>query len=255
MFACGIIASRATWGAILGRVAPRCGLAATPGPRPARPPRQARLVFQAASSRCPPSMSGWSRPRCRSRSSTAGSSREVEGPRVLEWQCDAGSWQVLADGAEIDEPVCLVNPLAVRALLSAAEADNDAARALLAKGNDPARLTRWLGETGTASSAHALPGAFPSRHLPPGLPRAGEVACRAERRRGRGCAARRGSQEPVVRVCRHASLPTAVRLRDAAGVRRAGGLRSERRVALGDAVPSRPRQERPPRARRAHRFA
>jgi Uma2 family endonuclease len=149
---------------------------------------------------------------------------EVEGPRVLEWQRDAGSWQVLADDAEIDEPVCLVKPLAVRALLSAAEADNDAARALLAKGNevlaqallrqkadgrqeglrdgrqeglrdgrqeggrealrqallailegrgwalsepqrrliegcsDPAQLTRWLGETGAASSAHALLG-------------------------------------------------------------------------------------------------
>jgi hypothetical protein len=78
---------------------------------------------------------------------------------VLEWQRDAGSWQVLADDAEIDEPVCLVKPLAVRALLSAAEADNDAARALLAKGNDPAQLTRWLGEAGTASSALALLGA------------------------------------------------------------------------------------------------
>jgi hypothetical protein len=60
---------------------------------------------------------------------------DVEGPRVLEWRRGAGSWQQLAPEAEIDDPICLVKPLAVRALMDAAEADNDAARGLLAKGN------------------------------------------------------------------------------------------------------------------------
>jgi hypothetical protein len=58
---------------------------------------------------------------------------EVEGARVLEWT--RGEWLLLGDDDAIDDALCLVSPLPVRALLSAADADNAAASALLTKKN------------------------------------------------------------------------------------------------------------------------
>jgi Uma2 family endonuclease len=58
---------------------------------------------------------------------------EVDEPRVLEWT--RGDWQPLGQDEAIDDPLCLVSPLPVSALLSAAGADNAAAAALLAKNN------------------------------------------------------------------------------------------------------------------------
>jgi hypothetical protein len=58
---------------------------------------------------------------------------EVRGPRLLAWE--QGGWRPLADGDFLEDATCLIKPLSVRALLDAAEADNEAARALMAKGN------------------------------------------------------------------------------------------------------------------------
>ena len=53
---------------------------------------------------------------------------------VEEWQPRAKTWRALDLGAVISDP-CLVRPLRVKALLDAAVADDEVARALEAKGN------------------------------------------------------------------------------------------------------------------------
>jgi hypothetical protein len=58
----------------------------------------------------------------------------VKGQRVCEWTSERQAWRQLAAGTAIADP-CLVRPLAVSALLDAAEADNAVAEALYAKGN------------------------------------------------------------------------------------------------------------------------
>jgi hypothetical protein len=63
----------------------------------------------------------------------------VKGPqRVCEWSPESQSWGPLEAGAHIEDP-CLVAPLAVAALLDAAEADNAVVEALAAKGNPEIR--------------------------------------------------------------------------------------------------------------------
>jgi hypothetical protein len=52
----------------------------------------------------------------------------------LEWLAGEGGWRVIEDDALIEDP-CLHQPLPVRALLDAAEADNAVVRALAKKGN------------------------------------------------------------------------------------------------------------------------
>jgi hypothetical protein len=65
----------------------------------------------------------------------------VKGPRrVCEWSPESQSWRPLVAGSRIEDP-CLVAPLAVAALLDAAEADNAVAEALVAKDN-PVTLRR-----------------------------------------------------------------------------------------------------------------
>lgn len=56
----------------------------------------------------------------------------VKRGKVSEWR--AGAWVELDAASSIDDP-CLVRPIAVRALLGAAEADNAVARALVDKKN------------------------------------------------------------------------------------------------------------------------
>ncbi len=59
---------------------------------------------------------------------------EVARQRVFEWDSQLGDWRMLSLGASITDP-CLIRPLSVRALLDAAEQDDEVARALLAKKN------------------------------------------------------------------------------------------------------------------------
>jgi hypothetical protein len=59
----------------------------------------------------------------------------VKGPRrVCEWSLESGRWVPLDAGARIEDP-CLVTPLAVPALLDAAQADDAVVEALKAKRN------------------------------------------------------------------------------------------------------------------------
>ena len=60
--------------------------------------------------------------------------------RVCEWSPESQSWRLLESDASIEDP-CLVKPLAVAALLDAAEADNAVVEALSVKEN-PALRTR-----------------------------------------------------------------------------------------------------------------
>jgi hypothetical protein len=60
-------------------------------------------------------------------------SEVIAGP-VLEWSTATRTWIELDPDSAIED-TCLSAPLAVRALLDAAETDNQVARALLAKGN------------------------------------------------------------------------------------------------------------------------
>jgi hypothetical protein len=60
-------------------------------------------------------------------------SEVIAGP-VLEWSPLSHEWNQLDPDAAIED-ACLSAPLAVRALIDAAETDNQVARALLAKGN------------------------------------------------------------------------------------------------------------------------
>ena len=54
--------------------------------------------------------------------------------RVCEWSGESQGWRVLAAGSVIEDP-CLVKPIALAALLDAAQADRAVAEALAAKGN------------------------------------------------------------------------------------------------------------------------
>lgn len=56
----------------------------------------------------------------------------VKDGTVEEWSRETETWQVLSPGAIIDDP-CLSEPLAVRALLDAAAADESVAQALVAR--------------------------------------------------------------------------------------------------------------------------
>ena len=59
----------------------------------------------------------------------------VKGPRrVCEWSPESGRWVLLDASARIEDP-CLVTPLAVPALLDAAQADDAVVEALKAKRN------------------------------------------------------------------------------------------------------------------------
>jgi Uma2 family endonuclease len=60
---------------------------------------------------------------------------EISAQKLLTWSATKGTWIELASDASIDDPTCLVQPIPVRALLNAVEADNAAARSLLAKQN------------------------------------------------------------------------------------------------------------------------
>jgi len=59
--------------------------------------------------------------------------------RVCEWEPTSRSWRLLDGDAAIEDSVCLVKPLPIKALLDAAEADNAVVEALRAK-NNPALL-------------------------------------------------------------------------------------------------------------------
>lgn len=65
----------------------------------------------------------------------------VKGQRVCEWSPKSQGWSLLDRSSQIEDPSCLVAPLAVAALLDAAVADNAVIEALAAKGN-PAILQR-----------------------------------------------------------------------------------------------------------------
>jgi hypothetical protein len=58
----------------------------------------------------------------------------VKSGQVCEWAPESRSWRPLEPGSRIEDP-CLAVPLAIPALLEAAEADNAVAEALAAKGN------------------------------------------------------------------------------------------------------------------------
>jgi len=58
--------------------------------------------------------------------------------RVCEWSPESQSWRPMAEDAQIEDP-CLAVPLAVRALLNAALADNAVVKALKAKDNSEIR--------------------------------------------------------------------------------------------------------------------
>lgn len=58
----------------------------------------------------------------------------VKTGEVKEWVAEAGTWRALAPATSISDP-CLNRPLKVRALLDAAAADDEVARALEAKNN------------------------------------------------------------------------------------------------------------------------
>ena len=59
----------------------------------------------------------------------------IKGPRrVCEWSLQSESWRPLDPGSSIEDP-CLVTPLAVKALLDAAEAHKAVLTALAAQGN------------------------------------------------------------------------------------------------------------------------
>ena len=59
---------------------------------------------------------------------------DIQRREVLEWDSDADDWQRLAADVAITDR-CLIRPLRVAALLSAAASDDEVARALLAKEN------------------------------------------------------------------------------------------------------------------------
>jgi hypothetical protein len=59
---------------------------------------------------------------------------DLERSRVLEWSISLATWSVLDTGAAIEDPA-LGAPLPIRALLHAAKADDDIARALIIKRN------------------------------------------------------------------------------------------------------------------------
>ena len=58
----------------------------------------------------------------------------VKTGKVCEWSPTTQTWEALAAGSRIDDP-CLVEPLAVEALLDAAAADDAVASALITKSN------------------------------------------------------------------------------------------------------------------------
>jgi hypothetical protein len=62
----------------------------------------------------------------------------VKSRQVCEWAPESRSWRPLEPGSRIEDP-CLAVPLAVAALLQAAEADNAVVEALAAKGNPALR--------------------------------------------------------------------------------------------------------------------
>jgi Uma2 family endonuclease len=59
---------------------------------------------------------------------------DVERRRALEWSPEADSWEALPEDGVIEDRV-FVRPLPLRPLIDASEIDDEAARALLAKGN------------------------------------------------------------------------------------------------------------------------
>jgi|SRR5690349_19244147 len=74
------------------------------------------------------------------------------GRRVCEWSPESQSWRPLDAGSQIEDP-CLVTPLAVAALLDAAEADNAVVDALDAKNNPALRKREVIAEAkGVAES-------------------------------------------------------------------------------------------------------
>jgi putative restriction endonuclease len=76
----------------------------------------------------------------------------VKAQRVCEWMPERLAWRQLSAGTAIEDP-CLVRPLAVAALLDAAQADNAVAEALNAKGNPVIRRLQAEGRAqGVAES-------------------------------------------------------------------------------------------------------
>lgn len=59
---------------------------------------------------------------------------DVERRRALEWSMEAGVWEILPEGASIEDRT-LAAPLPLRALIEAGKADDAIARALLVKRN------------------------------------------------------------------------------------------------------------------------
>ena len=76
----------------------------------------------------------------------------VKKERVCEWSPQTQSWRLLDRDSWIEDP-CLVKPLAVAAVLDAAEADNAVVEALAAKGNPAIRRREEAAEArGVAGS-------------------------------------------------------------------------------------------------------
>jgi hypothetical protein len=76
----------------------------------------------------------------------------VKKERVCEWSPQTQSWRLLERDSWIEDP-CLVTPLAVAAVLDAAEADNAVVEALAAKGNPAIRRREEAAEArGVAGS-------------------------------------------------------------------------------------------------------
>ena len=71
---------------------------------------------------------------------------------VEEWMPQTGSWRALPPGGSISD-ACLVRPLGIKALLDAAAADNEVARALEVKGNPAIAAMKAASELRTMAAA------------------------------------------------------------------------------------------------------